>query len=756
MKKPLALLLGCMPFFGFAQQFTGFTSDNYSGIPGVIQNPSTIAGSKYKLSFNIVSLSTLAGNNAYEMKSDRFRKFDFSDMKEGEDYFKSSNTNKKNLWMNADIIGPSLMFTAGRKSGFGLYTRARLLVNENNLSDATFRHFNSDSGLYDIPIQEENLQFKAHAFGEAGITYGRIIYNSGEHLVKMGITGKYIVGLGAGAMYSNKMNVNLAKNDFINTLQGDASVRYSSNLDNIDDNFDDIFNNKSGNKGWGMDLGFSYEWRPTSSAWLSLDQTPYRVKVNASITDIGAVKYNNSEHGDSYAVNASGRTTDDLDKKDGETFDEYFSRLEAQGILTAQTHADKMKVKLPTALRVDADYHIYKRLFVNAGTVLNLIGNNKNPYSAHYTSSFTITPRLEKKWFSIYSPFYYNMLHKKMAWGAGVRLAQFYVGSGSILSNMLSSKNVSAADVHIGVAVSLYKPFRKHHRRERDDDEPVVRKTPEPVQPQPVQPVPQQPLQPTPAPVQNRVDTVEKKVEVVKEVQLTHDKDNDGVTDEKDACPDVPGEVALNGCPDKDKDGIADKDDKCVDVPGTAKYNGCPIPDTDGDGVNDENDKCPTVAGLEKYNGCPIPDSDGDGVNDEMDKCPATPGKPANNGCPEIKQDVVKKVNIAAKSIYFLSGKDIIQKVSFPKLNMLVGILKADKEMLISIEGHTDNKGNAAVNQKLSEKRAVAVKNYLVKKGIDAGRITAQGFGDTKPITSNATAAGRAKNRRVELHLSYK
>ncbi|HUP13062.1 MAG TPA: OmpA family protein, partial [Niastella sp.] len=233
------------------------------------------------------------------------------------------------------------------------------------------------------------------------------------------------------------------------------------------------------------------------------------------------------------------------------------------------------------------------------------------------------------------------------------------------------------------------------------------------------------------------------------------DKDNDGIVDDKDACPDVAGEVALAGCPDKDKDGVADKDDKCVDVAGVAKYNGCPVPDTDGDGINDEEDKCPQTAGTAKYNGCPIPDTDGDGVNDEEDKCPSTPGKPANNGCPEIKQDVVKKVAIAAKSIYYMSGKDVIQKISYPKLDVVVKVLKADPALHINIEGHSDNKGNAVTNLKLSAKRADAVKNYLIKKGISASRIDAQGFGDSKPVAPNTTAAGRTKNRRVELHLNY-
>lgn len=738
MKKSLALgLISCAPLFGLSQQFTGYTYDNYSGVHGMLQNPASVAGSKYKVNVNLFSISTLAGNNAYELKNDKFSKFDFSDLTENQDYFKSANTDKKNLWLNTDIMGPSFMIATGLKSGIGFHTRMRTLGNVSNLSDKTFRFFGNDSAFYNTAIQEDNLQLKAHAFAEAGLTYGRIIYSSPHHLLKLGITGKYVLGLAAASVYSNKLLVNIAKNDYINQLEGDFNVRYSSNLDAVDDDFSDILDKSSGNHGWGLDVGLAYEWRPENSGWLTTDPTAYKLRVSASLNDIGTVKYNNSEHGDSYTLNASGRTTDDLDKQDGETFDEYFTRLESQGIITSKAHADKLKVKLPATFRLDADYHIYKRLFINAGTVINLINKNKNQLTAHYATTFTITPRLEKKWFSIYSPFFYNTLNQKMAWGAGFRAGPVFAGSASILSNMFSSKNVAAADFHLGVTLSIYQRIKT----KRYKTQPAPASVPEPVAPQPV--------------VETKVDTVVQHVEVIKEVQITHDKDNDGIVDEKDECPDVAGEVTLAGCPDTDKDGIADKNDKCVDVAGTAKYNGCPVPDTDGDGLNDENDKCVDVAGTAKYNGCPVPDTDGDGIDDEADKCPTTPGKPANNGCPEIKQEVAKKIAVAAKSIYYMSGKAIIQKVSYPKLDVVVKVLKADTALQISIEGHTDNKGNATANLKLSASRAQAVKNYLIKKGIAQSRITAQGFGDAKPIVSNATPAGRAKNRRVELHLNY-
>jgi OOP family OmpA-OmpF porin len=233
------------------------------------------------------------------------------------------------------------------------------------------------------------------------------------------------------------------------------------------------------------------------------------------------------------------------------------------------------------------------------------------------------------------------------------------------------------------------------------------------------------------------------------------DRDNDGVPDSVDECPDVPGLASLHGCPDRDGDGIADKDDKCPDVPGLARYGGCPIPDSDSDGVNDEEDKCPTIPGVAKYGGCPIPDSDSDGVNDEEDKCPNLPGTIANHGCPEIKAEVKRRIDVAAKNIYFATGSAKLLVKSNKALNSVVAVLVADPNLKIDINGNTDNVGKPEKNQALSENRAKAVYDYLVKKGIAESRLKSAGFGDTQPIADNKTAAGRAKNRRVELQLHY-
>ncbi|MBX3257551.1 MAG: OmpA family protein [Chitinophagaceae bacterium] len=234
------------------------------------------------------------------------------------------------------------------------------------------------------------------------------------------------------------------------------------------------------------------------------------------------------------------------------------------------------------------------------------------------------------------------------------------------------------------------------------------------------------------------------------------DTDNDGIVDSIDACPTVAGLAQFNGCPDTDGDGIPDKDDKCPDVKGLAKYNGCPIPDTDGDGINDEEDKCPNEAGVAKYNGCPIPDTDGDGVNDEEDKCPALAGPASNQGCPEIKEEVKKRIDVAAKNVFFATGSSKLLAKSNKSLDEVAKILNEDPNLKLDIEGHTDNTGKPDKNQVLSEARAKAVLDYLTTKGgIDPDRLVSAGFGQDQPIADNKTAAGRAQNRRVDLKLHY-
>jgi OOP family OmpA-OmpF porin len=249
------------------------------------------------------------------------------------------------------------------------------------------------------------------------------------------------------------------------------------------------------------------------------------------------------------------------------------------------------------------------------------------------------------------------------------------------------------------------------------------------------------------------------------------DRDNDGVLDANDACPDNPGPPSTdpkkNGCQpsaDRDKDGVPDTDDVCPDQPGLHSddpmKDGCPpAADRDNDGVLDKDDACPDAHGVQtanpKTNGCPLQtDSDNDGVLDTEDACPTQVGPrskdPKKNGCPGGDAGQIKITG----QVMFDANSAEIPKESEAVLNGVAKILIERKEIQwVRVEGHTDNRGEAKQAKVLSVKRAEAVVDWLGKHGVDLERLMSQGFGGERPIDSNDTEQGRKNNRRVEFHV---
>jgi len=241
------------------------------------------------------------------------------------------------------------------------------------------------------------------------------------------------------------------------------------------------------------------------------------------------------------------------------------------------------------------------------------------------------------------------------------------------------------------------------------------------------------------------------------------DSDGDGVPDGIDQCPGTtPGtQVDARGCPqDSDNDGVPDNLDRCSNTPAGAKVDasGCPI-DSDNDGVPDGIDQCPGTPPGTKVDarGCST-DSDGDGVPDDKDLCPNTPAnaKVDTDGCPiqlsEREVELLDKGRITTREIHFATAKWDILPESYPTLDDIGKILIQWPRLQIEIGGHTDARGSVAYNQNLSEKRANAVLSYLLEHfpQINKDQYSAKGYGELKPIASNKTVEGMAKNRRVE------
>jgi OmpA-OmpF porin, OOP family len=247
------------------------------------------------------------------------------------------------------------------------------------------------------------------------------------------------------------------------------------------------------------------------------------------------------------------------------------------------------------------------------------------------------------------------------------------------------------------------------------------------------------------------------------------DRDGDGYLDPDDKCPDEPenyqGFQDEDGCPDDpdtDGDGLTDSVDSCVlepeDVDKYLDEDGCPEVDNDLDGVLDTADKCPNEPedpdGYEDEDGCPDPDNDKDEVPDLKDQCPNTVGSSTQEplGCP-AKPALVVVTDCEVKitqQIHFEFNKAKIRPESFPVLDAVVEVLAKAPDIRIEVQGHTDNKGGAAYNKGLSEKRSASVKQYLVAHGIEPGRLTSHGYGFDRPLVPNDTDQNRALNRRVQ------
>ncbi len=291
----------------------------------------------------------------------------------------------------------------------------------------------------------------------------------------------------------------------------------------------------------------------------------------------------------------------------------------------------------------------------------------------------------------------------------------------------------------------------------------------------------------------------EQQPQLVVKIEET-DKDGDTVLDKDDQCPSLPGPVENKGCPveapkDRDGDGIFDPSDHCVDQPedfdGFQDEDGCPDPDNDNDGILDTADKCPNEAGPMQNLGCPILDKDGDGLNDDKDKCPNEPedkdGFEDEDGCPDLDNDAdglpddrddcpmvpgpvdnkgcPRKYSLVAvtkdrieikKQIKFATGSAKIVGAESEKILDEVALALKDNAQIkkVRVEGHTDSVGDDAKNLKLSQNRANSVMSALIKRGVDPVRMEATGYGETKPIASNSTAAGKAENRRTEFNIA--
>lgn len=749
----------------FAQRYLGMATSNWSGTNALYLNPALLGNSRVKWSIDLFSLNMGVDNNFASLKTDNFtNKLTNADKFNVGDFLNYSKSDRINLTLpGGEIRGPGAYVSFNNKSSLALTTRARIFNQFRGFSSNLFRSvvdnsFKSEN--QNVALNEKDFNWTANAWSELGLTYAFTILDKGEHVLRGGITARYLGGIGYTGLYGKSADANYYyQQDSVHVNSSDFHL--GSNLGDTKNGIRSVSNTgeflnalfgKGGNFGFGGDVGLTYEYRPNYKKYTyDMDGDQYRpnpeedaylFRISAAVTDIGSMRYKKGNQ--QAAVSGSGYFKP---KELGDVIDNYRNTeayLRQRGLKT-DTSSNVTRIGLPTAVVVGIDYHISKRFYANA-TFIGGLSKPLDKYSPVTYSQLSVTPRYDSRVFSVGVPLTYNFTSQSFKAGLGLRVAGFFLGSDDVLA-LAGGKNAKGANFYLGASI----PINKRKLKDKDGDKVSNKmdKCPDVLGEWAFLGCP-----PPDRDGDGVMDSLDKCPDV-KGPALTQgcpDRDNDGIADGEDLCPDEAGPAATKGCPDRDNDGVADKDDLCPDVPGLAKYQGCP--DTDGDGVPDNLDKCPEKAGPVATEGCP--DTDGDGVPDNLDRCPTVPGTVANHGCPEVKEEVKKRLAFAATAIQFETGKATIKKGSHKLLDEIVQILNDYPDYMMTIDGYTDNVGKPAKNLVLSKDRAASVKNYFVSKGIGESRIVTDGHGDADPKASNKTAKGRAKNRRVEMDLKLK
>ena len=841
--KLLAAIAAVLCFYstGLSQNYVGITPSNYAGVMGTDVNPASFVDGRFVVDVNLASANVGLWTNAGSFTTVDMPKWwvkSFKADSSGYDNpdndwiqpdssfvdryitknFSPTSVKTVGIYNNVQLDVLNFMFHINRKIAIGAAVKFRSITNVDDVDPKlAFLAENSldYEQLWNQDINETLLNVNHMSWMEYGLIYSQVLKDDGEHFIKMGAKAKWLSGYTAAYLHTSNLSYNLSNSDSTNELVGDFSYGHSTGLLNGDSEAGKLPEVTS-KFGLGLDLGFVYEWRPDwkdfkydmdgeTNIWRR-DQDKYKIRVGASILDIGGMKFAKGGLSQDFSVN---QTSGFFDLN---TFNVGNGILGIDSVITDLVDNDPnwtsggsdsdntFFMQLPTAVSLQFDYHIYKWFYVNATGNIN-VQNRKNPHRVRTANQLSITPSFDHAWFGVHLPFMMNK-YSGFKSGIGVRLGPLTIGVNDWNVLFASGKKIRGAQAYAGLRI----PVLYGHPSDIDGD-----KVSDELDECEVVPglwefngcpdsdhdgikdiddhCPQEAglAEFNGCPDKDKDGIPDKDdacPEVAGDIKFNGcpDRDNDSIIDSKDDCPDTPGLPAFNGCPDTDGDGIKDSDDACPEVPGPLvnngcpdtdndglfdfidecptefgpkENNGCPWPDTDQDGLLDKDDKCPYIAGPKANEGCPYTDTDGDGVLDKDDDCPATPGPVENKGCPKIEEEVAEILKTAFDNLEFETGKAVIKQESLPSLTELAEVLVKKPEWKLQIAGHTDNVGNEQNNLVLSKKRSEAVRDFMISQGIVTERLSALYFGETQPKATNDTKEGRQTNRRVEMTIIF-
>ena len=797
-----------------AQGWIGLSQSNYGGTHNAYVNPSSIADSRHS-----TYISAAAGDinfyNTYlqlDLPQAPWKAgFSLSDKNLNEQL----TGGPEFASISGELRLPSVLMDLGKGRALAFGNRVRAFVQASNVSQnlARLGRYGLDDagrlGLANKLLEDNNFNINLNAYQELALTYAQTLTPNARHFFKVGASVKYLAGLGGGYVLNSGTRYKVYDRDSIQLDTPNLSYGFVDYKAYQRPGFSvgSLYGSERLGRGLGADLGLTYEWRPEYAKydyhmdgrdWTDPGRNKYRLRLGLALTDLGAIGYAN----DQYVRQATLVNTRVVNLGRVDTI--QFKNLPAltntaRKLVGLQSEARSFRSYLPATLRFSADYRLMNHLFAGLLWTQNLLP--ASTIGSRSISSLALTPRIEFSHLELAAPLILANNYRKLQVGAMVRLGPLIVGSDNV-GGLAGITTTTGADFYFGLTLG----FQHHRLKDRDGDQvsnkldkcPKVKGTwefkgcPDTDGDHVPDSADECPIEAGLAQFRGCPDTdgdgMPDKLDAcptvagLPELKGCPDRDHDGITDAADACPDAAGLPELKGCPDRDHDGTPDAADHCPDLAGPTEHAGCPDSDQDGlfdeqdqcpteagpaenkgcpwadqdhDDVLDRDDACPTEAGPAANKGCPLGDQDHDGVLDKDDACPLTPGPATNKGCPVLKPAEIKVLKTAFANLEFETNKAIIRPGSLPSLHELAGLLLEKPEFRLRLSGYTDNVGTPAANLLLAKRRTLAVQGYLVQQGVPAGHIRTEWFGRARPMASNRTAAGRARNRRVEMQVRF-
>ncbi|KAA9333273.1 hypothetical protein F0P96_09865 [Hymenobacter busanensis] len=464
-----------------AQQLFSAAHGNYTGLSGASWNPASIADNRFTIDIRLAGLDGHATNTGYRYTGP------WTPLNNAEvdldDKYLERQTNKKAKLFDAglNLRGPGLMLRLNDKHSVAFGTRVRTAIQGNNLSEVFLQ--NAIDGFQTKGLSKGNsLNLNMNAFAEWDASYGRVVYNEGSHFLKAGVTVKRLMGMGSAYLQAPVLDYEVvpaspAIGDSTLRIQRlEASFGYSNAnaFDDLDVNTvrSWLTGGNAPGSGWGADLGVVYEFRPDPDKYRYSDKkgrskidhsrNKYKYRLSVALVDMGSINY--KEQAVAFNdIKTSKLNVSEADVKgiDLDNFDVKTSRILRTTRYQKQT---SFRSKLPTALNIDADYHLWTKLYVNAALSQSLRG--RNAIGMRTFSYAALTPRFETRWLELSTPLSLINNYQTVALGASVRIGPLTVGSND-LGALFASSNPYGASGYAEFSLFQFSNWRHKEKKSK-------------------------------------------------------------------------------------------------------------------------------------------------------------------------------------------------------------------------------------------------------------------------------------------------